>query len=295
MEGDSKRRARNMLLGQDYRIVAYSLDKSEEDYFIRLEDRKLKILNTRTGKTIFDGQIDKGRDFLDRLFIIYKLSNELHIVGIYVDLRKDLNLKHDSEWEDPVGFNHHLLLTKHKDRYPSYSEIFLCTPEGYERVAQYRAMGNLLTVDFMKDYWETDQYENITYEPEFFIRKVIRILDKKVLYTSSTCRYSGDSILKNVVDLPPTAYFKDGLVLFNQGALRKQRVWGGYKNHIVIDDEITVYNLDGTVRYKGNSSAIVGIERLYHMSITSGVTESNQLDIITSDRKGKATGKIKID
>jgi hypothetical protein len=269
---DAKTRAKKSLLGQNHRVVTCCHDNKDTSYFIYAESDYLRLIDTKTGRVIFNCAKERQSNLLEEVFVIHRFSDNIHIVGIYEDTPERLADKEDEYWSKPVGFDLYIFGVDRMSVYPTcnYNQIYLCIGKETHRLAQFKALGNLLVIDIMREHWEMDINGTVTNEMETFVRKIIKISNREQISISKVCKYKtiSDDYRVETVEIPSTYFFPEGVVILSQEALWKLRGEKKFLIYVELVIDTTVVGLEGNIQYKGKCRVNVSIDQLYYMDVT---------------------------
>lgn len=280
-------KARDSLLGVKHRIISFGHDGVVRNYFARHEDNHLEIIDTHSGKRIIDGVARNASDNTDNTYIIHRLSENIHIVGIYDGKGINRN-KPDSDWHKRIGFDSEAIPIPQSESDALYNALYFCCYDKAYKISQFAAKENILTVDLMAAGMVMSvKSPYLSYQA--YSRRLVKITDGTTLYESGLCRYSHTKIARGS---PPAICFDDGVLVLSEEVRNQLDQSKSFSYFEKLRGKITIYNFKGEVSYDGLGEVDVGQNRLFFMEYSNSSIKSDFLSITSIDEHDRRTGTI---
>jgi hypothetical protein len=230
----------------------------------------IRILDTSDGRAILNNDIDFSPDDLEKIYVIHRLSENMHIIGIknIIFDGEELYGTTDEHWTNHSGaVDASFMIAADKDIW--YDRLVCCIEDKVLRIGQFYTSGNLLIIDEIKGKEIKAVIigrRTINDLNQHYYRSLIRVNDNKTLYRSEICREwqcSAEDKREKIV--PNVILTKLGAVILPVEETKAAVTLTGGWPPIDIIGEIVVYNLSGEAVYNGRAHVIIEEGRLFHI------------------------------
>jgi hypothetical protein len=266
---NKKNMVRDTLLGVKHKIVRYNHYKGEgpHNYFIQFDIKEdvLKITDTTDERVIFHKTILHGPAELPSLYVIHRISEDIHLICIKDGGSIDRYINVTDHWASDCGANMTFIETKRMNI--RYDHILVAIGAEMDVVGQFLIHGNLLIMDVItrKDSIKID------WNPKEFWRYVIRISDSKILHKSTVCTNKDMKTIHQLFKGVPTVVaFNKGVAVLPEDGIRNLVISNETLECRLVAGGIEIYNLDGESSYTGAGSVIINKPRIYNLDYSIG-------------------------
>jgi hypothetical protein len=289
MDKHTIHKTKEQLLGIKHRVVFNNLstDATERNYFVSYDNQIVKVTDTATGEIIIIRANDGIYTEPGPVYVISRISDDIHIVGIYDENFETGMHPPEKNWQTNTGVNTDLIENLNIGYKPICQYLYLCERESTSQISQFYAAGDLLAIDIV-DGSTIPKWSKEMPIMEFgsFYRKVIRISDGKEIYSGKKSRYFSErqSWVEDNYGLwrivPHTAFFETGLVVIPEESMKKLAKFGDFPSYAVAQCEVVVYNLLGELIHRGIVQMEIGGFRIYNMDYVNDKRMENYLRLL---------------